>query len=134
MERDSLVTRTLHPEVPPRVDYKLTEFGESLGEVMCLVWLWVEKHCEDVEKARQDFERRVATTVEARTRVGELFCPECLHFWRNRVNKHIAKSGKLFFTAHCDNILSSFAHLFRECCIIHNLLFISPEYLCQAVQ
>src|SRR3954468_17834330 len=32
MERDGLVTRTVHPVIPPHVDYKLTDLGASLGE------------------------------------------------------------------------------------------------------
>jgi DNA-binding HxlR family transcriptional regulator len=32
------------PVVPPRVDYKLTPLGEKLGESVCGIWTWVEKH------------------------------------------------------------------------------------------
>src|SRR5262245_36121739 len=38
LERDGLVTRTVHPVVPPHVDYKLTPLGESLAESVCGVW------------------------------------------------------------------------------------------------
>ncbi|MDC0712267.1 helix-turn-helix domain-containing protein [Stigmatella sp. ncwal1] len=55
MERDGLVTRRVYPVVPPRVDYKLTPLGESLGEAVCSMWLWVEKNFEDVIRARQAF-------------------------------------------------------------------------------
>ena len=56
MERDGLVTRTVHPVIPPRVEYRLTELGRSLGEAFCGVWIWVMQHREEIERARRDFE------------------------------------------------------------------------------
>lgn len=61
LERDGLVTRRVHPVVPPRVDYKLTKLGEALGEAVCGIWLWVEKHITHVERARQSYDRKQAT-------------------------------------------------------------------------
>src|SRR5712671_1253237 len=40
LERDGLVTRKVYPVVPPRVDYRLTKMGESLGESVCGIWIW----------------------------------------------------------------------------------------------
>jgi DNA-binding HxlR family transcriptional regulator len=57
MERDGLVTRTVHPVIPPRVEYALTELGHSLGEAFCGVWIWVERHSEEIERSREAFER-----------------------------------------------------------------------------
>lgn len=57
LERDGLVTRRVHAEVPPRVDYRLTELGESLAMAMCGIWEWAAEHLEDVENARRRFER-----------------------------------------------------------------------------
>jgi DNA-binding HxlR family transcriptional regulator len=59
MERDGLVTRTVHPVIPPRVEYELTELGRSLGEAFCGVWIWVEEHSEEIERAREAFKDRV---------------------------------------------------------------------------
>jgi DNA-binding HxlR family transcriptional regulator len=57
MERDGLVTRTVHPVIPPRVEYQLTELGSSLSEAFCGVWLWAEKHGQEIERARIAFEK-----------------------------------------------------------------------------
>uniref|UniRef100_UPI003B5BD747 winged helix-turn-helix transcriptional regulator n=1 Tax=Enterobacter bugandensis TaxID=881260 RepID=UPI003B5BD747 len=38
MERDGLVIRTIHPVIPPKVEYRLTELGFTLAEAFCGVW------------------------------------------------------------------------------------------------
>ncbi|NYF90798.1 helix-turn-helix domain-containing protein [Tunturiibacter empetritectus] len=57
MERDGLVRRTVHPVIPPRVEYELTALGSSLSEAFCGVWVWAETHGEEIERARVAFER-----------------------------------------------------------------------------
>jgi len=56
MERDGLIGRKVHAEVPPRVDYRLTALGLGLAESVCGIWLWVEKHAEDVERSRRAYD------------------------------------------------------------------------------
>lgn len=58
MERDGLLTRTVYPVVPPRVDYSLTELGHGLSGAFCGVWVWAETYYTDVEKARAAFAAR----------------------------------------------------------------------------
>lgn len=58
MERDGMVTRTVHAVVPPRVDYRLTALGASLGAAFCGVWLWAEENLETITEARQQFDQR----------------------------------------------------------------------------
>jgi len=58
MEREGLLTRTVHPVVPPRVEYALTPLGSSLGEAFCGVWMWAARHLEEVERAREAFDGR----------------------------------------------------------------------------
>lgn len=58
MERDGMVTRTVHAVVPPRVDYALTPLGESLGAALCGVWHWAEANLERVAAARAAFDAR----------------------------------------------------------------------------
>jgi DNA-binding HxlR family transcriptional regulator len=61
MERDGLVDRTVHPVIPPRVDYRLTDLGTSLAAAFCGVWQWAEANLERIESARHAFDGRAAT-------------------------------------------------------------------------
>lgn len=56
MERDGLVRRTVHPVIPPHVDYCLTDLGHGLGESFCGVWRWAEQNLAKVERARDYFD------------------------------------------------------------------------------
>jgi DNA-binding HxlR family transcriptional regulator len=60
LERDGLVTRRVHAEVPPRVDYRLTPLGESLGQSVCGIWTWVEAHMQNVERCRRNYDGRIS--------------------------------------------------------------------------
>ncbi len=44
LERDRIITRVVHPEVPPRVEYSLTELGRSLWPVLQAMHAWGSKH------------------------------------------------------------------------------------------
>ena len=61
MERNGLVCRTVHPVVPPRVEYRLTALGETLGEAFCGVWTWAETNLETVAAARSIFDADAQT-------------------------------------------------------------------------
>ncbi len=60
MERDGLLTRTVHPVVPPRVEYKLTRLGFTLGAAFCGVWVWAAENLDEVERARRGFDDKTA--------------------------------------------------------------------------
>jgi DNA-binding HxlR family transcriptional regulator len=60
MEREGLIARTVHPVIPPKVEYKLTTLGYSLGAAFCGVWMWAEKHLDEIERARAAFDERSA--------------------------------------------------------------------------
>jgi DNA-binding HxlR family transcriptional regulator len=60
MEADGLVSRTVFPVVPPRVEYELTDLGQSLGAAFCGVWIWAEQHRENIIKARKTFAERAS--------------------------------------------------------------------------
>lgn len=57
LERIGLISRHIYPVIPPRVEYRRTELGVSLGPVICSLWNWVESNAEVMERARQDFDR-----------------------------------------------------------------------------
>ena len=61
MERDGLITRTVHPVVPPKVEYKLTHLGMSLGAAFCGVWVWAAENLKHVERARGKFDGKIKT-------------------------------------------------------------------------
>lgn len=56
LERDGLVTRRVYPEVPPRVEYRLTERGSALNEATCALWMWVEANAAAVEQSRREYD------------------------------------------------------------------------------
>src|SRR5882672_10797333 len=51
LERDGLVSRVQHPEIPPRVEYALTALGRSAGPVLQAIADWWRKHGEAVRSA-----------------------------------------------------------------------------------
>ena len=61
LERDGLVTRTVHPEVPPRVVYDLTEAGRTLIEPLAALDAWARTHFADIEESRRRFDERSAS-------------------------------------------------------------------------
>lgn len=58
LERDGLVTRHVHPVVPPRVDYRLTPLGASLSEALCALWIWADEHCDVIAHARMAYDQQ----------------------------------------------------------------------------
>ena len=58
LERDGLVVRRVHAEIPPRVDYRLTPLGESLSHSLCGVWMWAGANLDAVEQARAAYDGR----------------------------------------------------------------------------
>jgi DNA-binding HxlR family transcriptional regulator len=56
LERDGLVTRTVFPTIPPRVDYELTKLGRSLREPVNQLAQWARQNRAAMEHARQRFD------------------------------------------------------------------------------
>jgi DNA-binding HxlR family transcriptional regulator len=60
LERDGLVTRTIFPTIPPRVDYALTPLGRSLLAPVRALGSWAFEHQRAIDTAREAFDRREA--------------------------------------------------------------------------
>jgi DNA-binding HxlR family transcriptional regulator len=58
LERDGLVTRTVFPTIPPRVDYELTDLGRGLSQPVLALGGWAMAHQTEIEDARARFDRR----------------------------------------------------------------------------
>ena len=56
LERDGLVTRTVHPTIPPRVDYELTELGQTLRQPLVAVAEWARSNRAAIDEARRVFD------------------------------------------------------------------------------
>jgi len=60
LERDGLVTRTVHPTVPPRVEYALTPMGRTLLDTVCTLLRWAQDHLAEIDAARAAYDGRAA--------------------------------------------------------------------------
>ena len=58
LERDGLVTRTIYPTIPPRVDYELTDLGRTLIATLMALGDWALSNRANVEKARAAFDAK----------------------------------------------------------------------------
>ncbi|MFD5317763.1 winged helix-turn-helix transcriptional regulator [Streptomyces sp. NPDC127098] len=56
LERDGLVVRTYHPEVPPRVEYEISELGRSLAPLFAHLAEWATANLGQVERAREEYD------------------------------------------------------------------------------
>lgn len=56
MERDGLVSRAVYAEIPPRVEYDLTDLGRALREPADAIARWAEQHLHEVHAARRRYD------------------------------------------------------------------------------
>jgi len=56
LERDGLVTRTVYPSIPPRVEYTLTAMGRSLREPVVALGQWAQAHAPAIDDARRRYD------------------------------------------------------------------------------
>ena len=62
LERDGLITRTVFPEIPPRVEYELTRLGKTLLEPIQGLAEWAERNRTSIQEARDKFDKRPKTS------------------------------------------------------------------------
>ncbi|WP_329208408.1 helix-turn-helix transcriptional regulator [Streptomyces sp. NBC_00683] len=60
LERDGLIERTVHPVVPPRVEYELTPLGGTLHTTIRTLVTWTEEHQDEIAAARAGYDARAA--------------------------------------------------------------------------
>jgi DNA-binding HxlR family transcriptional regulator len=56
LERDGLVKRTVFPTIPPRVDYELTELGQTLLDPVMALVAWADRNKVAIEEAHRSFD------------------------------------------------------------------------------
>jgi DNA-binding HxlR family transcriptional regulator len=63
LERDGLVTRTVFPTAPQRVDYELTTLGSTLWAAVEPLGSWARAHVDEILKSRERFDKKNASNV-----------------------------------------------------------------------
>jgi len=58
LERDGLVTRTVFPTIPPRVDYELTDLGHSLSVPVGALGAWAKENQPRIQASQQAYDTR----------------------------------------------------------------------------
>lgn len=63
LERDGIVSRTVYPVIPPRVEYALTPMGRTLLDAVGALISWADSHLAEIETAREDYDRQLAANL-----------------------------------------------------------------------
>jgi len=58
LERDGIVTRTIHPVIPPRVEYTLTPMGRTLLDSIGRLVTWADSHLPEIDAARATYDAK----------------------------------------------------------------------------
>jgi DNA-binding HxlR family transcriptional regulator len=68
LERDGLVTRTVYPTIPPRVEYELTELGRTLRKPIQSLAKWAQENRERIQESRNRYDARAPADVQQRVK------------------------------------------------------------------
>lgn len=66
LERDGLITRSVYPTIPPRVEYELTPLGQSLSKPVAALGAWALEHRAEIETAKRRFDARTEAAGKVR--------------------------------------------------------------------
>ncbi len=64
MERDGMVVRTVYPTIPPRVEYELSELGQSVVTLMAGIKRWSEEHVDEILAARDRYDELATQEIQ----------------------------------------------------------------------
>ncbi|MGV9774937.1 winged helix-turn-helix transcriptional regulator [Streptosporangium sp. NPDC003464] len=64
LERDGIISRTMYPVMPPRVDYALTPMGRTLLDTVGSLVSWAEEHVDEIEATRARYDARAESFPE----------------------------------------------------------------------
>jgi DNA-binding HxlR family transcriptional regulator len=65
LERDGIVSRTMYPVMPPRVEYELTSLGRTLLDAVGALMAWADAHLDEVDAARAAYDARALEAASA---------------------------------------------------------------------
>jgi DNA-binding HxlR family transcriptional regulator len=69
LERDGLVTRTVFPTVPPRVEYELTDLGCTLRKPIQTLAKWAQENREQIQVARNRYDAKPSPALLSRIKL-----------------------------------------------------------------
>jgi len=69
LERDGLVTRTVYPTIPPRVEYELTEVGRTLRKPIQALAKWAQENREGIQVARNRYDAKAPSSLRQRIKI-----------------------------------------------------------------
>jgi len=69
LERDGLVTRTVYPTIPPRVEYELTDLGRTLRKPIQALAQWAQENRERIQQSRNHYDGQLSAVIKPRIKL-----------------------------------------------------------------
>src|SRR5208337_4428372 len=69
LERDGLITRTVYPTIPPRVEYQLTDLGRTLRKPIQSLAKWAQENRERIQQSRDRYDERSPAGIRPRVKL-----------------------------------------------------------------
>jgi len=74
LERDGLITRTVYPTIPPRVDYQLTKLGRGLLVPITGLANWAGENRQKIQDAREEYDAQANRKIPVLSEARQLSC------------------------------------------------------------